>query len=920
MCQRSICLIVLLAVLGPATSVSADLVGHWRLDEGSGTTGYDTSGNGNDGTLIGDPQWVAGVLDGALEFDATDDYVDIGNPPDLPSGASARSICAWVTTSNLDSGWKAAVAYGSPAASQANGFARNGSLVSGFGYGNDLTVADFFEIDVWYHLCLTYDGTTAILYGNGLEIASAPKTWNLVLNQTRLGRQINEAPEFWGGKIDDVRIYRRVLTPGEIQAVMAGQAYPQALSLTPADGSMVETTALGLEWRPGELAVSHDVYFGESFDEVDQAAPGDAVFQGNQAEAAFSVADLTPGATYYWRIDEVNDTNPESPWKGDIWSFRVRSATAWNPSPADGIPFVGLDQDLTWEVGMGTLFHTVYFGESFDEVNDDVTDGFMIADAIYDPGPLEVEKTYYWRVDEYSLTGTHKGEVWSFTTVPEVTVTDPTLVGWWTFDEGVGRTAVDWSGHDHHGAISGGAQWADGYHGGALDFNGGGAVIDCGDVAAGDTGAISIACWIQPRNIAQDWAGYISKWTLDNGQRTFWLGQHATDGWLRFGIYPGGPTAETSLDSEQIILANGEWTHIVCSYDGNIQRIHADGVEIIASVDRDAALVDRGGNLRFGIVSSANWFNGFMDDVRLYDKVLSSDEIQQVMRGDPLLAGNPEPGRGAMVDIREVTALSWVAGDTAVSHDVYFGTDRDAVAGADRSAAEYRGNQPGASFSLAGLVEFGGGDYYWRIDEVEADATVRPGYVWTFTVPGYLIVDDFESYTNEVGQRVFEVWIDGIGFTQPVDTLGNGTGALVGHDVWNVDSPHFEKTIMETGNVHGDRQAMPLYYDNTFASGRSEADRTFTPAQNWTVEAVTTLVVHFRGEADNAGSLYAEINGRKVPYDGDPGDIAGAEWIAWEIDLASVGTNLAGITTLTIGIEGGETGLLYVDDIILTKP
>jgi len=83
---------------------------------------------------------------------------------------------------------------------------------------------------------------------------------------------------------------------------------------------------------------------------------------------------------------------------------------------------------------------------------------------------------------------------------------------------------------------------------------------------------------------------------------------------------------------------------------------------------------------------------------------------------------------------------------------------------------------------------------------------------------------------------------------------------------------------------------------------------------------LTTLVVHFRGEADNTGDLYVKINGTKVPYDGDPADIAGGEWIAWEIDLASVGVSLTNITMLTIGIEGGGTGVVYVDDIILTKP
>jgi hypothetical protein len=113
---------------------------------------------------------------------------------------------------------------------------------------------------------------------------------------------------------------------------------------------------------------------------------------------------------------------------------------------------------------------------------------------------------------------------------------------------------------------------------------------------------------------------------------------------------------------------------------------------------------------------------------------------------------------------------------------------------------------------------------------------------------------------------------------------------------------------------------MPVAYDNTFAPGFSQTDRTFAPPQNWTADGVTTLVIHFRGEADNAGQLYAEINGTRVDYPGDPADIASRSWIAWEIDLASVGTNLTSVTMLSIGVEGGDTGTLYIDDVRLARP
>ncbi|MBN2133505.1 MAG: LamG domain-containing protein, partial [Sedimentisphaerales bacterium] len=362
-------------------------------------------------------------------------------------------------------------------------------------------------------------------------------------------------------------------------------------------------------------------------------------------------------------------------------------------------------------------------------------------------------------------------------------------------------------------------------------------------------------------------------------------------------------------------LANGDWHHVAYTYGASVggQEVYVDGV-LQASGIKTASDFDwqEGVNIGFSNDGIPPYFEGVLQDVRIYDRTLSDEEVLQIVRGDPLLAWNPQPSRGATVDVRDATALSWRAGDTAASHEVYFGTDRDAL--------ESQGSQSDTSFSLAGRVEFGGGVYYWRIDEVEADGTVHAGNVWTFTIPAYLIVDDFESYTNEVGSRLFEVWGDGVGFTLPEPGHpGNGTGAVVGHDIWSVDSPYFGRTIVETDDVHGGGKAMPIYYDNAFAPAVSEADRIFTPAQNWTAEGVTTLVVHFRGEAANTSQLYLEINGVKVPYDGDPADLASAEWIAWKIDLASVGTSLTNVTSMTIGIEAGQTGVLYVDDIRLIK-
>jgi hypothetical protein len=195
----------------------------------------------------------------------------------------------------------------------------------------------------------------------------------------------------------------------------------KATAPVPADGAYLKETWGNFSWTPGVLALSHDVYLGENYDDVNGGAEG--TFRGNQAPTFFVAGfpgfpypdGLIPGTTYYWRIDEVNDTEPNSPWKGDVWSFSVPPKTAYNPDPADNAESIHSNYGLSWTPGFGAKLHTVYFGDNFDDVNN-AAGGLPKGTATYDPGPLKLAKTYYWRVDEFDVIETHKGDVWSFTT------------------------------------------------------------------------------------------------------------------------------------------------------------------------------------------------------------------------------------------------------------------------------------------------------------------------------------------------------------------------------------------------------------------------------------------------------------------------------------------------------------------------
>jgi len=228
--------------------------------------------------------------------------------------------------------------------------------------------------------------------------------------------------------LDFVNVYEGEYVAG-IEPSLASPP-EKATAPVPADGAYLEETWGNFSWTPGVLAVSHDVYLGENYDDVNDGAEG--TFSGNQAPTFFVAGfpgfpypdGLVPGTTYYWRIDEVNDTEPNSPWKGNVWSFSVPPRTAYNPDPTNSAESVDSNYGLSWTPGFGAKLHTVYFGENFDDVSS-AAGGLPQGVATYDPGPLKLAKTYYWRVDEFDVIETHKGHVWSFTTQGAVGSPDP---------------------------------------------------------------------------------------------------------------------------------------------------------------------------------------------------------------------------------------------------------------------------------------------------------------------------------------------------------------------------------------------------------------------------------------------------------------------------------------------------------------
>ena len=429
MCKNLICLVSFFLVLGLATSALADLLGdsalviYFSFDE-VGDIVADQSGNGHDGVVNGDVTADPdGKRNGAAKF-ASGSYLDLDGPSIPPEHipTTGMTLSAWIKCENTGGDHAIFNARASDSTWLVHPEARSGGnfrwLLRGASGAGIMDIrAGVVTWDEWQHFCGIYDQASgrAALYidgeliseqvvSNALEIAG---DWD---SGARVGYNIDNARPFTG-LMDMFFLFKRALSEDEIFKAMQGEAYPYALSPSPEDGAFHEDTWVTLGWSPGDFAVSHDVYLGDSFDDVDNGT-GDT-FRINQG-TTFYVAGfpgyaypdgLIPGTTYYWRIDEVNEAEPNSPWKGDVWSFTVPPKTAYSPIPADGAEFVDPNMTFSWTAGFGAKLHTVYFGDDFDQVNN-AEAGTAQGPTSYSPDTLESGKVYYWRVDEFDAAAT----------------------------------------------------------------------------------------------------------------------------------------------------------------------------------------------------------------------------------------------------------------------------------------------------------------------------------------------------------------------------------------------------------------------------------------------------------------------------------------------------------------------------------
>ncbi len=537
-----------------------------------------------------------------------------------------------------------------------------------------------------------------------------------------------------------------------------------------------------------------------------------------------------------------------------------------DPKPADGQTDLPRDAVLSWTPGVYAApinGHKVYFSENFNDVNDGI--GGVTQDAnSYTPGQrLDFNTTYYWRVDEVNNVNPDSpwiGDIWSFTTEP---IAYPV--------ENITATASSSllveTGPDN-------------------TINGSG--LDADDLHSRE----QIDMWISDEEIEPNraWIEFEFDKIYKLHEMLVWNSNAMTESFLGYGYKD--VIIEYSVDGNDYTTLGA--THEFVQAPGTPGYAHNTTIEFGGAAVKNVRLT-----------ANNNW-GGIMDQYSL-------SEVRFLYI--PLRAREPQPDSGA-TDVDLDLVLSFRAGREAAEHNVYISTDEQAVIDSNVPVSIVTEAQDGPkSLDL-------GETYYWKVNEVNMaeTSTMLQGDIWNFTTVDSLVVEDFESYHDDIeageegSNQVYLTWIDGY-----LNPLANGS--TIGYAVAYQPS-------METDTVHDGSQSVPFSYDNSVAT-YSEATvniANLAIGGNWALHGIKSLSLWFYGDPNNTPEqMYVKLNDVKVLYNGEADNVTKSSWRPWDIDLADfAGVDLSNVIEFSIGFERiglfGGSGTVLFDNIRLYGP
>ena len=607
-----------------------ETLAHWTFDEGEGTEVYDQSGNGHTGTLHNGASWTNGYNGGGVSFDGTDDYINLNSDLlwNLPSGTIEVILKAdvidsdnWLFAYAMDTGHGISMCID-----------QSYALCYQFGPGLPRGAGNSIVESQWYHIALTWDGTTAKSYINGvLDIVEDNTAMPIEeVHDLIFGADSYFRPEYsFDGTIDEIRISGEALSPSDfLEFVPLNQgtiAYWDAENISGTDvpdesGNGHNGTLVNGAVQTTSGLVGNGIYLDGIDDYVEIPATGDLNSTSTQftAEAWIYPNNLNHNGwimgrngNWFMLIHDDGTINYATNYN-EQWN--IPANVQINEWQHVALTYDGTEMKFYFN---GQLLHSTPYSEPVMQHGDPVVIGL---DAI------NPSNFFHGVVDDVRLSNVAL-EPHEFLNSGIFQETE--TLAHWTFDEGSGSEVYDQTGNGHTGTLHNGASWTAGINSGALDFDG---VDDYVNVPSNflwglQSGTIEVI--LNPDVIDSD--NWFFAYAMDTHHGVSMCVDNSRSACVQFN----GGGGEVYRGSPDQVFEN-EWVHLAVSWDGNVVNSYINGVVDYETSDSGIP-TEEPQALIFGADSyfrETYSFDGKIDEIRISSGIL---QPEQFLRFESLL-------------------------------------------------------------------------------------------------------------------------------------------------------------------------------------------------------------------------------------------------------------------------------------------
>jgi len=591
---------------------TSGLVGYWRLESFNSTNGTaDYSGWDNDGTCVAGkcPSVIGGRFGSGMEFDKVNDYIQIQDSTELSIFNDSVTVEAWVKPNSLTCDWDRIVEkdiYGISLTTNGGGYpcVAQWQIGNGTAY-HSLDSTNYLIIGMWYHLVGVYDKNTNSIkiYFNGVEENSITYNKNFINTSDEnlfIGSK-KGIGNFFNGTIDEVRIWNRSLSSDEIK-----ELYESKVTYG------TQTTFTGNELNTRDSDVTYELFRNTT--NVNATENGTAM-------------TLNKGYHYYLFNTSGGQNYTRSAILLPLNITRQTPTCTLSFSPSSPISYPTQATATCHCTNTETGSNPKLWRDNIDVTSTENNTAIRLGVATYSYVCNSSATENYTSATDSSSYVVNKGKPTLVLFNDSYSVNTSGLVGYWRLESFNSTNGTqDYSGWDNDGTCIAGKcpNVIGGRFGSGVEFDGSDDYVNV-DNQKLLSDNFTLSAWVYPKS--NDNMGIVG-YTDENGYRSAII-LYDTSKVVLVRPYSTGNYGYRTFSGAYNI---NEWNYVVATYNGTIEKVYING-ELKSFEETDWSLGLGIANVAYigrNPHSTAQYFNGTIDEVKIYNRVLSASEIAEL--------------------------------------------------------------------------------------------------------------------------------------------------------------------------------------------------------------------------------------------------------------------------------------------------